>query len=178
MVMHRREYMLMSNSGHLAHKSLKNSKIIFRGHENKTPIENKNIQDPNYESFVLFPSSHPKTLSPNLSTKKPIQLIVPDGNWRQANKIIKSNPKLYTLPKVTFPIVKKSEYKLRVSPFDYGICTFEAIARAIGILEGKDHQKELEKIFYTFVERNLFVRGKLKFEDLKNKNFETQNFLK
>ena len=46
-----------------------------------------------------------------------------------------------------------------------GLATFEAIARALGILEGVGIQHELEKVFTMLVDRLLWARGKKSSKD-------------
>jgi hypothetical protein len=42
-----------------------------------------------------------------------------------------------------------------------GLATFEAIARAFGILESPDVQVALERVFAAMVERTLWARGQI-----------------
>ena len=64
------------------------------------------------------------------------------------------------LPRLALPPGPPSVYQLRVEPFEHGLATFEAIARALGILEGRDVQAALEKAFRLMVQRTLITRGR------------------
>ena len=54
-----------------------------------------------------------------------------------------------------------SEYRLRVQRNEHHLCTLEAIARAIGVLESAEAQSNLEKLLRVMVERTLWSRGKI-----------------
>lgn len=167
-IMHRKEYMLTSNSGILAKNILKNSKILFHGHENRSPIAQNEITPQEYENYILFPSPQATPLDKNFLKRlqKPLNLIVPDGNWRQAKKIMRSVNSLHSLPKVTLPNLGKSEYKLRVSPFEDGVCTFEAIARSLKVTDGQKVYQSMLETFKIFVDRSLWTRGKIKASEI------------
>jgi len=61
---------------------------------------------------------------------------------------------------VSLPGGPPSAYQLRASPRVDGVCTFEAIARALGIIEGGTVQRQMEEFFHIFVERVLYIRGR------------------
>jgi DTW domain-containing protein len=65
---------------------------------------------------------------------------------------------------VTLPAAGPTEYRLRAEPREGGLATLEAVARALGILEG-DAGPEIERamlaVFRVMVERTLWFRGKL-----------------
>jgi DTW domain-containing protein YfiP len=52
-------------------------------------------------------------------------------------------------------------YRLRHHPDPRFVATFEAVARALGILEGPAVQADLERVFQVVVERMLWSRGRL-----------------
>ena len=57
-------------------------------------------------------------------------------------------------------------YRLRSESHPAGLATIEAIARAMGILEGPHVQEALERVFRAMVERTLWVRGSLAAEEV------------
>jgi len=133
-IMHHRERFLTSNTAHLTRRLLKNSDITLHGHLEK-PFEFKFLE--NYHPLFLFPHEEAHELNSEFikSIDKPIQLIVPDGSWRQAKKFHRRIPILKDVVCVKLPIGAKSEYSLRNQSNDAGLCTIEAIARALGIIE-------------------------------------------
>jgi glutamine phosphoribosylpyrophosphate amidotransferase len=46
------------------------------------------------------------------------------------------------------------------------VCTFEAIARILGVIEGATVQQELEVLFRKFVGRQLWSRGDLQADEV------------
>jgi len=62
-------------------------------------------------------------------------LIVPDGTWRQARKIVGANPVLDTLPRLSLPPGMPSEYRIRKTSQHAAVSTIEAIARSLSLLE-------------------------------------------
>ena len=91
--------------------------------------------------------------------QKPVTLIVPDGNWAQAKKAFKREKALHAFPRVKLPLGPPSKYWLRAAPRPEAVSTYEAIARAMGFLEGPEVQARMEAFFDVMVERTLHARG-------------------
>ena len=70
-------------------------------------------------------------------------------------------PGLRAVRRVKLPLREPSRYQLRREPRTDGLSTIEAIARALGLLESRRVQEELEAIFLLMVERTLRSRGTL-----------------
>jgi DTW domain-containing protein YfiP len=66
---------------------------------------------------------------------------------------------LVGIPHVKLPNGPPSEYRLRLQPSEKSLCTLEAIARTIGILESRDAQAHMEALLRVMVERTLWSRG-------------------
>jgi len=162
-LMQRTEFNFLSNTGRFIPKILPNSEIRFRGTLDQVPLKTGGMIPTDAQPFVLFPAGNAEVLTKSFVSKlkKPMMLIIPDGNWRQAVKIIKRVDALHGIPKVILPDDKPSRYRLRVSPREKGVCTYEAIARAMGIIEGEEIQTKMEKFFDAFVDRVLEMRGKM-----------------
>jgi DTW domain-containing protein YfiP len=158
-LMHHRERYLTTNTARLATLVLPDCSLQLRGLE-RTPFDPSKMLDPGFESLFLYPSADAQVLSPELlaSFSKPINLIVPDGSWRQAAKVAKREAWVGPLTKVILPVMGPSRYQLRNEPKEHGLATFEAIARALGIIEGEALQKEMEAIFDELVARTLRSR--------------------
>lgn len=89
-------------------------------------------------------------------------LIVPDGNWGQARRMPKRIAGLSELPAITLPDGEPSRYQLRHEPVQGGLATYEAISRALGIIEGPSVRQALDKPFDAMVARTLSTRGRRK----------------
>jgi DTW domain-containing protein len=66
----------------------------------------------------------------------PVTLIVVDGTWWQANKLVRENPELATIPRYFFTPPSPSEYRIRKEPDAAYVSTIEALAYVLGVLEG------------------------------------------
>lgn len=163
---HWREDKLTTNTANLACLALTHSEIHLRGVKNK-PLVLENLISPSETVALLYPTEDAVELNEQtvLSLPRPLTLIVPDGSWGQAKKVATRERALKNVLKVKIPLGLPSQYRLRFSPHEQNLSTFEAIARAIGVLEGKEIQHKLEALFVTMVERVLWSRGVLKPED-------------
>lgn len=161
LVMHKAERRKPTNTGHLATRSLVNSETIVRGVEGQPDPE---VTWPDGTvPLLLYPSEGAEVLAPQ---DRPVTLIVPDGNWRQASKVRLRVRSLRDVRCVTLPVGPPTSYRLRSESVPNGLATIEAIARAFGILEGPEVQEALETIFRTMVERTLWIRGTLATDDV------------
>lgn len=161
LVIHHTELRKPTNTGHLAAACLVNSEVHVRGVEG-APSEP--ISWGNRVPLLLFP--HEGEAEPLRPTTRPVALVVPDGNWRQASKVRARVPGLNQVRCVALPEGPPSIYRLRSEAHAVGLATMEAIARAMGILEGQHAQQALEHVFRVMVERTLWARGQLSTDDV------------
>ncbi|MCB9060083.1 MAG: DTW domain-containing protein [Halobacteriovoraceae bacterium] len=151
-IMHRRERFLTSNTVNLAKLSLDNVEVHIHGHEDQQ-IEVKNLISENYENVYLFPDEESIKLDEFIANcEKPVNIIVPDGSWRQARKIKRRLFGSLNLPSVKIDS-QKSNYLLRTSPFEGALCTFEAIMYALKVCESERVFKDLSQNFDLFNNR-------------------------
>jgi DTW domain-containing protein YfiP len=136
LLMHRYEWGRSSNTGHLVRLALGNAEIRIHGRRRR--IAEDGI-DPR-STLLLFPSHGADILSDELlaDVSRPMTLVVPDGNWSQSTHMTRRLPMLrgvrcVTLdtPRLGFPGLRRNRRADRRS-------TFEAIAQALGVLEGPD----------------------------------------
>jgi DTW domain-containing protein len=157
LVIHRLEDRKPTNTGRLATLCLKNSEVHVRGHADR-PRALRLAPDGSLP-VLLYPSEGARLLTEFAEASRPLTLIVPDGNWRQASKVLSRVPELRDVPCVTLPPGPPSTYRLRAEAHGHGLATVEAIARALGILEGPKVQHAIEHVFRVMVERTLWARG-------------------
>ncbi len=169
LIVHVREIRKPTNTGCLAAKCLTNSATHVRGSQDET-VPYDAIFDDRYENYFLFPAEHAEVLSPDMVAEagKPIRLIVPDGNWGQASRVASRIPDGAKFRQVILPPGDPTQYRLRREPRQRpeGLATMEAIARAYSIIESKEVEAELLKIFRIMVDRSLWTKGKLAAEDV------------
>jgi len=86
-------------------------------------------------AYLLFPG--PGALDVETADlPTPITLVVLDGTWWQAGKLLKSNPELAALPRLRLTPTAPSVYgQIRREPADHCVATVEAIAHVLAHLE-------------------------------------------
>jgi len=160
LVMHHRELTRRSNTGLLAVRALANSELRIRGEE-REPLDLGDLLTPRYRTFLFFPSRDAVELDAALvaQAQGPIQLIVPDGTWRQARKIHTRHLELKDVPRVKISAPNNSTFQLRTQSRPERMATLQAIARGLGIIEGVQVEDELMKLYHTKIRRTLIGRG-------------------
>jgi tRNA-uridine aminocarboxypropyltransferase len=86
---------------------------------------------------VLFPGQGAMTLE-QAAQHPPEALIVVDGTWPLARKVVKTNPLLASLPRIGFTPRRPSNYRIRAEPAEHCVSTIEAVVEVLGALEGGD----------------------------------------
>lgn len=163
-IMHHRESYKTTNTARLACMALTNSQILLRGLKDEPlNLSHEQVHRSGYQSLLLTLNERSEILTPELvqSYAKPIHLIVPDGNWRQASKMGKREPQLKNIAWVKLPPGPISGYHLRKEHHPEGQSTLEAMARALGIIESAKIEEELLKFFKVMVERTIETRPKI-----------------
>jgi len=85
-------------------------------------------------AYVLFPGASAIDVA-DLPRDRPLTLIVLDGTWWQARKLLHLNPKLAALPRVSFTPHRLSDYRIRRQPAAHCVSTIEALAQTLSALE-------------------------------------------
>lgn len=169
LLMHVQEANKPSNTGRLAHFCLPNSEIRYRGARDGTPLSLEGLVEDTHDTWMLHLSEESVDLTPELvaAQEKPVRLLVPDGTWSQASRLgSKLARDLPGIKHVKLTAFKPSMYRLRAEHHPDGMATFEAIARALGVIEGGQVQAKLEEFFLIATDRVLWTRGKLKAEEV------------
>lgn len=109
--------------------------------------------------LVLFPGEHSRVLTPDDAAGGALTLVVPDGSWKQASRAVQRDAAAAGAEVVALPPGPPSRYRLRRRAHDHALCTYEAIARALAILEGPAIEAEMMRGLELFVERTLALRG-------------------
>ncbi|MEE2786889.1 MAG: tRNA-uridine aminocarboxypropyltransferase [Myxococcota bacterium] len=149
-----------SNSARLIPLCLRRGRMFVRGIKGRV-VPSEAFMDDGRQSLILYPSEDARCISEFAKTNCPFHLIVPDGNWRQARRIMKREPRLRDVPIVRLPDGPPSSFRLRRQSHAAHVSTCEAVARALGILEGESLQQHLERAFHMMVGRTLWSRGLL-----------------
>ncbi len=161
LVVHYKELKRTSNTGRLATTALINSEMFIRGKlkEHATDLTPLIISD--YENLLLYPSDDAEVLTPELvrGFMKPVHLIVPDGNWRQAAKVHSRHKELAQVKRVKLTPRLEATQFLRKEHIEGGMATLEAIAEAMHVLEGAGTSKALNDLYQLKLQTTLKARG-------------------
>lgn len=155
---HRKEIHRTSNTGRLVPLTLEDGHVRVVGGRG-VKIAESDVADPTRRVLVLFPGPDSRPIDRSDDDPRPVTLLVPDSTWRRAFKMTTREPALSGIPRVHVPLGAPSQYRLRRHPDPRFLATFEAIARALGVLEGPELQQHLERRFELLVERTLASRG-------------------
>jgi DTW domain-containing protein YfiP len=107
-------------------------------------------------AVLLYPGEV-ATPAAALAHQPPPVLIVIDGTWLQAEKMLEANPEIAALPRMSVDAGRPSGYTgLRAEPAPHCLSTIEAVALALGALE-RDHARfePMCKAFRLSVEKQI-----------------------
>jgi DTW domain-containing protein len=151
---HPRESTVPIGTARLAELMLPNSERHIGVELENTPRVRELLSDPARPAVLLYPG----TGAPDLAAEPPagpVTLVVIDGTWWQAQKLLKRNPGLAALPRYALEPATPSRYRIRREPAAHCVSTIEAIAQALAALEGNDDANALLKPFDAMVEHQL-----------------------
>jgi len=162
LVVHTKELKRTTNTGRLAVKALTNSEMLVRG-EDRAGLSLESLLTPEYRTYLFYPSDDALELNSELvnSSELPIQLIVPDGSWRQASKVHYRHHELKDVPRVKISTPNQATLHMRAENTEAGMATLEAIAHALGIIEGEEVRSILLAFYQMKLEGTLKGRGQL-----------------
>jgi DTW domain-containing protein len=148
-MMHRREAVTSSNTGRLAARVLEGASVRVRGGQSEIDPEPL----PPGRRLVLFPAAEARLLTPEDAEGEGVVLLVPDGTWAQARRLLRRDDLFQGAEVVTLPPAGPSRYGLRRHAREGSVCTLEAIGRALGVLEGAVIEDQLAAVLDRFVAR-------------------------
>ncbi len=166
LVMHQSEAFKSSNTGRLLLRCLPNSLIVAHGRLPAHATAGRDViteppypwQDRAGPCVVLAPDEGARPIAEWRGSGAALTLVVPDGTWGQAARARRRIAGLADLPVAVVP-PGPPRYRLRHDPSPERLGTMEAVARALGVLEGPEAQEALEGVLRLMVERTLIARG-------------------
>lgn len=144
------------NTARLAALGLRNAELLV-GEVFEDLLQRLN--QPGYRTCLLFPGDEATVLQPYTGHSEPLLLVVPDGTWRKARKLLHLNPLLSALPKVSLEQMAPSRYRLRKAPAPGALSTVEAITQALETLETPTTFDALLKPFDALIEGQIAAMG-------------------
>lgn len=152
---HLRERKVGVNTARIAHLCLPSSQMFLGIDFSQEKRVMAALEDPSHPAALLFPGddaidvrAHPPV--------GPITLVVLDGTWWQASKLLKLNPILQRLPRYALSPEVASRYRIRRQPAGHCLSTIEVLAEVLGVLENDPVRlAQLLDPFDAMVERQL-----------------------
>jgi DTW domain-containing protein YfiP len=156
-IRHVREGYKSTNTARMALLAMPNAELV--AYEHHTPdVEARLAGYPG--AWLLFPPDLPGEASAQ-PAGEPQTLVVLDGTWRQVRKMINRSAALRAMPRLALPAPEVAPQRLRFHPREESLCTLEAIAAAVGCLQGTEGKLALEGLHSLFLNRTLVGRGAL-----------------
>jgi DTW domain-containing protein len=167
-VAHRDELYKTTNTGRLVPRLLEGARFLVRGEhadptrdlERESAREAAELFAPETRRLVLFPAPGARLLSASDLAEGPLALVVPDGTWTQGRKLGQRDPLALGAERVALPPGPPSRYRLRRNGREGGLCTLEAVARAMRVLEGPEVEARMLEVLDRFVACQLVTRGR------------------
>jgi DTW domain-containing protein YfiP len=131
---HPRERHVPIGTARLAHLCLPASQLRIGVELDDDPGVKAALGDATAPPYLLYPGPDAIDLA-SVSLPGPITLVVIDGTWWQAGKLLKRNPALARLPQLRFTPPAPSNYRIRREPAAHCVATVEALAHVLGALE-------------------------------------------
>lgn len=124
------------------------------------------LADPAYQACLLFPGDDAQPLASMAisAQERPLLLVVPDGTWRKARKLLYLNPLLAALPRVCLPVGLESRYRLRKAPMAGALSTLEAIVVALEALEAPRSFAALLQPFEALIDGQIAAMGETTYQ--------------
>lgn len=117
------------------------------------------LRDPGWHTRLLFPGPGVPVLSAIGDDLRPRCLVLLDGTWRKARRLLHVNPVLQQLPRAALPDGLQSRYRLRKAPMAGALSTIEAGVHALQILEPETDFTPLLRPFDALIEGQIAAMG-------------------
>jgi DTW domain-containing protein YfiP len=182
LVLHQLEVEKPTNTGIVAARCLANSAIVYRGRAPRGEPEREaeaSVLGPTLDeqaariaaeipagtrAAFLFPHADAEPLE--AWRGEPVTLVVPDGTWRQANRARSRLAAALGLPCVSLARAGREGGRLRAAARPERLATIEAVAHALGVLEGPAVEDALLHVFRVMTDRTLWTNGRLTREEV------------
>lgn len=167
------------NSARLLHLSLQHSTLLVGEVWDDPDLP----PQPRLHTLLLYPSSdtaqpalgmhaasallassapQPATPQPDPVRQTPLRLVVLDGTWRQSRAMLRQNPWLQRLPRLSLDDMPPSRYAIRKAHKPGQLSTLEATCAALAQLEGDGERfAPLLQAFDGFVASQMAFTGRL-----------------
>ena len=132
---HPREEFVAIGTARMASLCLAQSRLVVGTELDDHPTVRAVLDDPTRTAILLWPGPGARDLQVD-PPPGPTTLIVVDGTWPLAKKLVRLNPRVAALPRYGLTPARASEYRIRKEPTDSCVSTLEAVLEALSLLEG------------------------------------------
>ncbi len=180
-VIHEQESRKQSNTGHLAQVVIPGCRVLThpafgRGTVDLEALKETHAQDGRpWRTVLFYPGLGAKPLTAAFAAelRRPdetgiaprLRIVIPDGTWRQARRLVKRLPLLAALPRVILSddpgFAEREAMRPRGNPAAFRVSTCEAIAAAFGQLGEPETARELYRVYDEAALRIAILKGKL-----------------
>jgi DTW domain-containing protein YfiP len=161
-------------TGRMSHLCLSGSHLIKGQNYSDNKELNALIDDPEYQTVILYPGQQSVNVSElsyqqreeKFLTSKKLRILVIDGTWATAKKMLYQSENLKKVPRICFSPAKPSNFRVRKQPKSYCYSTIEAIHHTIDLFQSdsmipRKHDHLLE-VFDSMVEKQLSFMKEVK----------------
>ncbi|MHB8879249.1 MAG: tRNA-uridine aminocarboxypropyltransferase [Myxococcaceae bacterium] len=131
---HPRERTVAIGTCRMAHLALPNSELHVGVSFDDEARVKALASAPRGQTVVLFPGEG--AVDAGALKEPPRNLVVIDGTWVQAKKVLERNALLRALPRIGFTPSQPGNYRIRSEPAPHCVSTIEAVVEVLGRLEG------------------------------------------
>lgn len=151
-------------TGRFTHLILRNSRIFVGINFDENEAFQEILKDPEYETYLLYPGDDALEIEHGFEEtkpRKPLQIIVIDGTWPCAKKMMKLSTSLHPIPRMSFTPGKKSEFKIKHQPMEGCLSTVESVYQVIrgldkaGVEATSGREENLMEVFRKTVEQQI-----------------------
>ncbi|MEM7167143.1 MAG: tRNA-uridine aminocarboxypropyltransferase [Planctomycetota bacterium] len=166
-IRHRTEIALVSNTGRFVPRLLSDASLHELGLRDAR-FDGSWLQDPRRNTLVLFPQAGAEPLQPSMmddletATSRPLTLVLLDGTWSKARRMLRRVPELQTARRVALPLPRPQGLSPRKAPDPMAHCTLEAAAAAVTALGFTDAGAHLWENARRLIERIRHVQGRIR----------------
>jgi DTW domain-containing protein len=133
LLQHPRERRVGIGTARMAHLSLPNSTLRVGVDFAADRVVQRAVSEGS-SAHLLFPGPGARDVA-DLPRDETLTLVVLDGTWNHAGRLLKLNPALGALPRVSFSPLRPSDYRIRRQPAPFCVSTIEALAFVLEVLE-------------------------------------------
>jgi DTW domain-containing protein YfiP len=147
-IMHAKEWRRSTNTGHLVKAAVNGSEVRLHGRLHES-VSSAGVDARSASTLVLYPGRGADLLTSAYvaALRRPLTLLIPDGNWNQARKMMTRVPMLGEARAVSLVGPTLDVECMRRNHGPERMSTFQAIAQALGALEGQLIEDQLMRFY-------------------------------